>query len=234
MQRRSGSGLTLALTSAATFGMSGIFATSLIDIGWTPGAAVVVRIALAAALLDRPGPAPAAGSGAALPRGRDLRTRGPLRRIRRRRAAVVLLQRDRPPVRRRGAAARVPRHPVRRRVAVAAPRPAAAAADRRRRRERTDRPGADPRSVRRAAHRHGRRAVGPRRGRRSRVLLRDVGAGGGSAAAAGDGLDRHVRRGGRAGARRCRGRAADARRVRRRANWPGRTSAGWSRSSASP
>ena len=49
-----GSGLALALASAATFGMSGIFATSLIDIRWTPGAAVTTRIALAAVLLTVP------------------------------------------------------------------------------------------------------------------------------------------------------------------------------------
>lgn len=49
-----GSGLALALVSAGTFGMSGIFATSLIDIGWTPGAAVTTRIALAAVLLTGP------------------------------------------------------------------------------------------------------------------------------------------------------------------------------------
>jgi drug/metabolite transporter (DMT)-like permease len=53
-RRAGGSGLALALTSAATFGMSGIFATSLIDIGWTPGAAVATRIALAAVLLAGP------------------------------------------------------------------------------------------------------------------------------------------------------------------------------------
>jgi drug/metabolite transporter (DMT)-like permease len=52
--RLGGSGLALALTSAGTFGMSGIFATSLIDIGWTPGAAVATRIALAAVLLAVP------------------------------------------------------------------------------------------------------------------------------------------------------------------------------------
>ncbi len=49
-----GTGLALALASAGTFGMSGIFATSLIDIGWTPGAAVAARIALAAILLTAP------------------------------------------------------------------------------------------------------------------------------------------------------------------------------------
>ena len=39
---RGGLGLTLALLSAATFGTSGSFAASLIEAGWTPGAAVTV------------------------------------------------------------------------------------------------------------------------------------------------------------------------------------------------
>src|SRR3954447_20919525 len=55
MTRRFGTaGLALALASAATFGTSGIFATSLIDVGWTPGAAVVTRITLAALILTVP------------------------------------------------------------------------------------------------------------------------------------------------------------------------------------
>ncbi|WP_323959805.1 EamA family transporter [Arthrobacter sp. JZ12] len=43
---RSGStmGLWIALTSAAAFGLSGPFAKSLLEIGWSPGAAVGVRI----------------------------------------------------------------------------------------------------------------------------------------------------------------------------------------------
>jgi len=47
-------GIGLALLSAATFSMSGSFARSLIDIGWTPAAAVAVRIAVAALLLAIP------------------------------------------------------------------------------------------------------------------------------------------------------------------------------------
>ena len=35
-----GAGLTLAVLSAATFGTSGVFATSLIKAGWSPAAAV--------------------------------------------------------------------------------------------------------------------------------------------------------------------------------------------------
>src|SRR4051812_33865935 len=44
-------GLVFAVASAAAFGTSGTFATSLLAIGWTPGAAVIVRIAIAAAAL---------------------------------------------------------------------------------------------------------------------------------------------------------------------------------------
>lgn len=71
--RLGGTGLVLALTSAGTFGMSGIFATSLIDAGWTPGAAVTVRIALAAILLCGPALLRRRGSGSAV-RGRAWRT----------------------------------------------------------------------------------------------------------------------------------------------------------------
>ena len=47
-------GLALAVLSAATFGTSGAFASSLIAAGWSPAAAVVSRIALAALLLTIP------------------------------------------------------------------------------------------------------------------------------------------------------------------------------------
>ncbi|HEY1343918.1 MAG TPA: DMT family transporter [Streptosporangiaceae bacterium] len=47
-------GLTLAVLSAATFGTSGAFASSLIQAGWSPGAAVITRIAVAAAVLTVP------------------------------------------------------------------------------------------------------------------------------------------------------------------------------------
>lgn len=49
-----GAGISLAALSAATFGTSGAFATSLIDAGWTPGAAVAVRILTAALVLSAP------------------------------------------------------------------------------------------------------------------------------------------------------------------------------------
>ena len=47
-------GFVLALLSAATFGTSGTFASALIDSGWSPGAAVTVRISLAALILAVP------------------------------------------------------------------------------------------------------------------------------------------------------------------------------------
>jgi drug/metabolite transporter (DMT)-like permease len=53
-QRTAGVGLGLALLSAATFGTSGSFARSLIEAGWSPGAAVAARISLAALVLALP------------------------------------------------------------------------------------------------------------------------------------------------------------------------------------
>ena len=47
-------GLALAVLSAATFGTSGAFASSLIAAGWSPAAAVVCRIAVAALMLTIP------------------------------------------------------------------------------------------------------------------------------------------------------------------------------------
>ena len=52
--RTRGTGLALALLSAASFSTSGSFARSLIDAGWTPAAAVAVRIGVAALLLAVP------------------------------------------------------------------------------------------------------------------------------------------------------------------------------------
>lgn len=48
---RTGSGLLWAVVSAASFGMSGALARGLLDTGWTPGATVLVRVALAAAVV---------------------------------------------------------------------------------------------------------------------------------------------------------------------------------------
>jgi drug/metabolite transporter (DMT)-like permease len=47
-------GLVVALSSAAAFATSGSFATSLIDAGWSPGAAVAWRIVVAALVLTGP------------------------------------------------------------------------------------------------------------------------------------------------------------------------------------
>lgn len=65
-----GTGLVLALVSAATFGTSGSFASSLIDAGWTPGSAVTVRVLAAAALLTIPALAQLRGRSALLRRSR--------------------------------------------------------------------------------------------------------------------------------------------------------------------
>lgn len=54
MKQRGGAGLGLALGSAAAFGTSGSFAASLLDAGWTPGAAVTARVVLAALVLTAP------------------------------------------------------------------------------------------------------------------------------------------------------------------------------------
>lgn len=54
MSARGAGGLGLAALSAATFGTSGSFASSLMDTGWTPGAAVTVRVGVAAVLLTVP------------------------------------------------------------------------------------------------------------------------------------------------------------------------------------
>ena len=70
---RGGLGLTLALLSAATFGTSGSFAASLIEAGWTPGAAVTVRVLVAALVLTLPALLQLRGHGRLLRRsGRTL------------------------------------------------------------------------------------------------------------------------------------------------------------------
>jgi drug/metabolite transporter (DMT)-like permease len=50
-QRGARAGLGLALVSSAAFGTSGTFARALIDAGWSPAAAVTVRVSIAAVLL---------------------------------------------------------------------------------------------------------------------------------------------------------------------------------------
>ena len=54
MHHPRGSGLGLAVLSAAAFGTSGSFAASLLEAGWSPGAAVATRIGLAALVLTVP------------------------------------------------------------------------------------------------------------------------------------------------------------------------------------
>jgi drug/metabolite transporter (DMT)-like permease len=48
---RTASGLGFALASAVSFGLSGALARGLLDTGWSPGAVVLVRIALAAVVV---------------------------------------------------------------------------------------------------------------------------------------------------------------------------------------
>ncbi|BAS15276.1 conserved hypothetical protein [Arthrobacter sp. Hiyo8] len=48
------SGLGLALFSSAVFGLSGSFAKSLLETGWTPGAAVAIRLSGASLILVIP------------------------------------------------------------------------------------------------------------------------------------------------------------------------------------
>lgn len=52
---RTSTGLVFALASATTFGLSGALARGLLDAGWTAGAAVAVRISIAALVLAVPG-----------------------------------------------------------------------------------------------------------------------------------------------------------------------------------
>src|SRR6188472_4693034 len=44
-------GLLIALVSAVSFGLSGSLARGLIDVGWSPGAVVLARIAIAAVVV---------------------------------------------------------------------------------------------------------------------------------------------------------------------------------------
>jgi drug/metabolite transporter (DMT)-like permease len=50
-RRGASAGLLVALGAAVSFGMSGVFARGLIDAGWSPGAAVTVRMWVAALVL---------------------------------------------------------------------------------------------------------------------------------------------------------------------------------------
>jgi drug/metabolite transporter (DMT)-like permease len=66
---RGGAGLALAVLSAATFGTSGTFGSSLIVAGWSPAAAVIARIAVAAVILTVPALLQLRGRWALLRRG---------------------------------------------------------------------------------------------------------------------------------------------------------------------
>ena len=66
--RSSGAGLALALASAISFGLSGALARGLLDTGWSAGAAVTARIAIAAVVLVVPGVLALRGRLAAGPR----------------------------------------------------------------------------------------------------------------------------------------------------------------------
>lgn len=54
-ERKSGGGVLLAFVSAASFALSGSFASSLFASGWSPGSAVTIRILVAAVVLAIPG-----------------------------------------------------------------------------------------------------------------------------------------------------------------------------------
>ena len=64
-----GTGLILAVASAATFATSGTLGTSLIDTGWSPAAAVLARITVAALVLTVPALLQLRGRWALLRRG---------------------------------------------------------------------------------------------------------------------------------------------------------------------
>ena len=53
-RRAAWGGMSIAVVSAATFGTSGTFGTSLLDTGWTPGTAVLTRVILAALIMTVP------------------------------------------------------------------------------------------------------------------------------------------------------------------------------------
>jgi drug/metabolite transporter (DMT)-like permease len=53
--RTTGAGLALAVTSAVSFGLSGSLARGLMDAGWSPTAAVAMRVTIAAVVLVVPG-----------------------------------------------------------------------------------------------------------------------------------------------------------------------------------
>ena len=57
-------GLAFAVVSAVSFGLSGALARGLLDTGWSPGAVVLVRVAVGALVVDAArGASPCAAGG---------------------------------------------------------------------------------------------------------------------------------------------------------------------------
>jgi drug/metabolite transporter (DMT)-like permease len=73
-QRNPGAGLGVAIFSAMAFSTAGALAKSLIDAGWSPAAAVVARIAVAALILAVPAAAAMRGRWPALRRASGMVT----------------------------------------------------------------------------------------------------------------------------------------------------------------
>ena len=186
------SGLALALVSAASFGLSGALARGLLAEGWTPGAVVLARIAIGAAVVAPFGLVAMRGRWAVL--RAHWRTVVVVRAVRRRGPPVLLLLRDRPHGSRARPADRVHRSGRRGGVAVVALRRAARATDARRCRRGRARAVAGARPALRSRAEPARRAVGPRCDGRLRDVLRDVRRRGQRPPAAGPG---HRRLGGR-------------------------------------
>lgn len=66
---RASSGFAYALTSAASFGLSGSLARALMDLGWSAGSATLARVTIATAVLIVPGIVALRGRWALLKRG---------------------------------------------------------------------------------------------------------------------------------------------------------------------
>ena len=186
-------GLTLAVLSAATFGTSGAFASSLIDAGWSPAAAVITRVAVAAAVLTVPALVQLRGRWSLLRRGAGRAAAYGLVAV----AGCQLFYFNAiaADAGRGCAAAGIPGRRAGGRLAVAAPRPASPAAYRRRRGRGDRRAGDGARPGRIGPDRPGRGDVGTARRRGPRDLLPARGGHGrGAAAADRHGVGRDVRR----------------------------------------
>ena len=204
---QAGIGLALAVVSAASFGLSGPLARGLLDAGWTAGAVVLARLAIARAgrRADRRARAARPVERAAGERVVRARCSAPCPVAGAQFAYFSAVRAD---GRRPGAVDRV--HGARRRgrLALAAPRRASRAADGRRCRPRRARSRARPRPPVGRRPRAGRRALGAARDGLRRLVLRAR-----REAAPGPAA-------GRAGRRRPGERGAGARRARRRGHPP--------------